>query len=471
VDQSPFLSSVIYAYLGQLVAFTICQLLLLRRDNRTQVVLWICSSILIGLSLVIAPVSFPALTNRFISYSAFLALLGGVFRYAAIGFQTKGIVRGGQNNRLILLAIAGAPLSLLDILSDYRGLIVSIVAITISLATFLALRQNRYWAGSTRMALNVMLLGLALVVILFSGRIITVYPFAADKYFSGSSSMQVFSTTALVAISFFIQVGFTGLLLARQAKLRVFMDRRNLRACARSENITRQSKKFMDLSEQRLDFIQLLTHEVRQPINNAQASLQSISSALEHSSAQFKGAERALERATASLDGITLALSNVILLGTLNAGDQKWDRRPIDAFEILAMARLDCSPAKHKRIILTQPENSIFVECVPIFLRVALHNLFEHALSLAKVDSDISASIDVDEMKFGVTFSISIEIDRLERPTLISYTDLRFSDTLPSATTSLGVFAAERVAAYHHGDISIEQKNNDNLSFKLFLAL
>ena len=190
MDQSPFLSSVIYAYLGQLVAFTICQLLLLRRDNRTQVVLWICSSILIGLSLVIAPVSFPALTNRFISYSAFLVLLGGVFRYAAIGFQTKGIVRAGQNNRLILLAIASAPFSLLDILSDYRGLIVSIVAITISLATLLALRQNRYWAGSNRTALNVMLLGLASTIILLSGRIITVYPFAADKYFSGSSSTR-----------------------------------------------------------------------------------------------------------------------------------------------------------------------------------------------------------------------------------------------------------------------------------------
>jgi signal transduction histidine kinase len=283
--------------------------------------------------------------------------------------------------------------------------------------------------------------------------------------------VQVLSTTAVVAISFLLQVGFTGLLLARQAKLRVFVDRRNLRAWGRAVDITRQSKKLMDLSEQRLDFIQHLTHEVRTPINNARASLQSISSALEHSSAPFKGAEHAVERATASLDGITLALSNVILLGTLNAGDQKWDRRPIDAFEILAMARLDCSPAKHKRIILTQPENSIFVECVPIFLRVALHNLFEHALSLAKVDSDISASIDVDEIKFGVTLSISIEIDRLERPTLISYTDLRFSDTLPSATTSLGVFAAERVAAYHHGNISIERKNNNNLSFKLFLSL
>jgi signal transduction histidine kinase len=423
------------------------------------------------MALVVGPVSFPALTSRLISYSAYLALLGGIIRYAAIGFQTKGIVRGGQGNRLILLSIAGAPLALFDILSDYRGLIVSIVATTISLATFLALRQNRYWAGSNRTALNAVLFGLALAVILLLGRIITVYPFAADKYFAGTSSVQVLSTTAVVAVSFVLQLGFTGLILARQAKLRIFLDRRSLRAWARSENITRQSKKFMDLSEQRLDFIQLLTHEVRQPINNAQASLQSISSALEHSSAQFKGAEHALERATASLDGITLALSNVILLGTLNAGDQKWGRHPIDAFEILAMARLDCSPAKHKRIILTQPENSVFVECVPIFLRVALHNLFEHALLLAKMNSDISASIDVDEMKFGVTFSISIEIDRLERPTLISYTDLRFSDTLPSATTSLGVFAAERVAAYHHGDISIEQKNNDNLSFKLFLSL
>ena len=312
---------------------------------------------------------------------------------------------------------------------------------------------------------------MALAIILLSGRIITVYPWGTDRAFAGSSSVQVFSTVAVVAVSFVLQMGFTSMLFARQAKVRVFADRRNLRAWERTENITNQSKKLTDLSEQRLDFIQLLTHEIHQPINNAQASLQSISSAMEHLPTPFKDAEHALERATSSLDGITLALSNVILLGTLNAGDNKWDRHPMDPFEILAMARLDCNPAQHKRIILTQPENSIFVECVPIFLRLALHNLFEYALSLAKIDSDISASIDVDDLKLGATFSIFLEIGQPEGLALTPYYDLRFNDIHPSSTTSLGVFVAERVAAYHYGDISIEQKNDDNLVFNLFISL
>ena len=471
MDQAQFLSTLVYGYIGQLVAFTICQLLLIRPDNRTQVVLWICSSTLIALSFVLAPDQHPGLSSRFLApYSAFLALLGGVIRYAAFGFQTKGILRGRLSNGLILLAIAAAPLTLFDILSDYRGLMVALVALLITLASILALRRNRYWVGSNQIPLNALLLGLALAATLLSVRIFTVHPFGADTTFGGSSTMQFISEVAVVAISFVLQLGFTGMLLTRQAKVLVFLDRRNIRAWGRAAEMTRQSKKLMDLSEQRLDFIELLTHEVRTPINNAQASLHSISSALEHSSAPFKGAERALDRATAALEGITLALSNVILLGTLNVGGQEWDRYPADAFEILEMARLDCSPSRQRRIVLTPPEHSFFVDCVPIFLRVALHNLLEHALSPAKNDSDIRASIDADDVKLGATFSIIFELGSRELATLPSYTELNFTDTSAPPTTNLGLFAAEKVAIYHDGDMSIEQKDDNNLTFRLFVS-
>ncbi len=471
MDQVQFLSSIDYAYFGQLVAFTICQLVLIRQDNRMQVILWICSSTLIALSFTLAPENLLNLSSPYLApYSAFLALLGGIFRYAAVSFQTKGFLRDRPSKGLIILSIAAAPLTLDDIFLDYSGLIVSLVALTITLASILALRRNRYWAASNQTALNVLTLGLAFAAILLSVRAFTVHPFAADTTFGGSSKIQIFSAAAVVAISFFLQLGFTGMLFAQQAKIVVFRDRRNLRAWVRATDVMQQSKKLTDTSEQRLAFIELLTHEVRTPMNNAQASLQSISSALERSSALFKDAEHALERAAASLDGITLALSNVILLGVLSVGGKEWDRHPVGAFEILEMARLDCSHAMQKRIVLTQPENSLFVECVPIFLRVALHNLFEHALSLAKIDSDIRASIDVDDVKIGTTFSIVFEIGSQEPPTFPCYTELCFTDTSAPATTSLGLFAADRVAAYHYGDMSIEQKDDDNVVFNLFLS-
>lgn len=44
-----------------------------------------------------------------------LALLGGIFRYAAVSFQTKGFLRDRPSKGLIILSIAAAPLTLDDI--------------------------------------------------------------------------------------------------------------------------------------------------------------------------------------------------------------------------------------------------------------------------------------------------------------------------------------------------------------------
>jgi signal transduction histidine kinase len=342
---------------------------------------------------------------------------------------------------------------------------------SISLACFLVAKRNRYWVSHDQLGLKLVLIGMAVSAILLALRILTVYPFSLEKEFVGTSTISMLALGALVAISFVLQIGFTGMLVARQAKVAKFAARRKVRAWQRSAYLTDQAHKLRNIAEQRLDFIQLLTHEVRQPINNAQASLQSISSALDATSAPSKDAEHALERAIASLDDITLPLSNIILLGTLTADNQKWDLQPVEAFDVLVMARLDCSFANRKRIFLTQPENSVFIECVPIFLRVALHNLFEYALLWSEINSDINVSIEVDEVNLGVTFSIIYKKTTQKGFSLISFNEITFNDPAPSQEQNLGIFVAKRVSNYHRGHIYVEEFDNLNVEFKLFIPL
>lgn len=404
-------------------------------------------------------------------WSAFLSLLGGAIRYGALGRQRGGFVRDRWANIWFLMAIAGTPLAFLDILLDYRALITSVVGMSISLACFLVAKRNRYWVSRDQLGLKLVVIGMAVSAILLALRILTVYPFSLEKEFVGTSTIPILALGALVAISFVLQMGFTGMLIARQAKVVKFAARRKVRAWQRSAYLADQAHKLRNIAEQRLDFIQLLTHEVRQPINNAQASLQSISSELDATCASSKDAEHALERAISSLDDITLPLSNIILIGTLTADNQKWDLQPVEAFEVLVMARLDCSFAERKRIFLTQPENSIFIECVPIFLRIALHNLFEYALLWSEINSDINVSIEVDEVNLGVTFSIIYKKTKQKGFSSILFDEAPFKNLAPSQEQNLGIFVAKKVSNYHDGHLSVKQFNNSNLKFELFIPL
>lgn len=467
MGQIDFIAALAYIYLGQIVAFSFCQILLLQPDNRVQITFWFLASGFSALSFLGAPHVLTVFsTDSLQLWAAASSLVGGLFRYAALGFRSKSLIQDRWPRALALVSVAGVPLAILPFFMDYRLLITSALGVSISLACFGAAFRNRYWASQNEFGRSLLLTGMAISAAALAVRGLTSYPFSQERLFAGASAMQVLGMAALVAISLFLQIGFTGMLVARRAKVAKFTDRRAVREWQRTSLMAERAQKLRDTAEQRLDFIQMLTHEVRQPINNAQASLQSITPNLDQVSMPAEGADHALDRAKSALDGITLALSNVIVAGTLVAEDQKWVRQSIDALEILEMARLDCSPANRRRIKLTPPDGHIFVDGMPTFLRVALHNLFEHALTLGETGSDVNVYVTADEVKLGVTFQLMGRLSLEKENATIPVSELTISDTSPSQITSLGFFVANLVAKHHSGACTIRE-DGDNFMIEL----
>jgi len=456
VNNSDYLVALGYVYLGQLIAFTICQILLLRPGERVPIYLWVIGSAVNALSVIGAPNMLAIYSNQMLSlWSANAALAGAVFKFAALSFRTKSFVRDRASNALIFASLAAMPIAVLPFLLPYRLLITSIIGLAISVACFRATFRNRYWASQNDYGRGLMLAGMGVSVVAMAFRGMTSYPFGEDMIFAGSSSLQVFGLAILVVISIFLQIGFTGMLIARQDKVAKFADRRDVRAWQRSALLAQRGQKLRELGKQRLDLIQLLTHEVRQPINNAQASLQSITPDLDELSSISERANYALDRAKGSLDGITSALSNVIVAGTLVADDQNWSRQAFDAMEILELARLDCNSANQKRVVVAPPDDHIFIDCVPTLLRVALHNLLEHALSVAAVGENISVSVMVDGVKLGVAFTISSKMNQQKMDETDVLRGLRVTGRDSPQMTSSGLFVANLVAQHHLGECLI----------------
>lgn len=470
MSNSDYLAALGYVYLGQIVAFAFCQLLLLQPNNRVHIFYWQLASGFSALSILGAPHMLTVFSSQdLIEWASFSSLVGGLFRYVSLSFQTKGLTHDPWSKAFAVAAVVGTPFALAPALVEYRLLIASVAGLAISVACFLALLRNRYWANNTELGRRIVLAGMAISIIALAARGLTSYPLGEDRLFVGASMLQIRAMELLVVISISLQIGFFGMLVGRRDKEAKFADRRNVRAWQRSAIRAQRAQNLRELGKQRLDLIQLLTHEVRQPINNAQASLQSITPDLHKLPLISDRANHALDRAKGSLDGITRALSNVIVASALVADDQNWFRQQIDAMEILEMARLDCSHANQQRIVVAPLDHPIFIECAPTLLRVALHNLLEHALSVADVGENISVSVTADGVKLGVLFTISGNMSLQKMDAIDGSRDRGMVSRVSPQMTSSGLFVANLIAQNHMGECSIET-DNPNITKILFFV-
>lgn len=465
-----YLTTLAYVYLGQLIAFSFCQISLMRNDNKTQIVFWVIASAFSAVSTLCAPHLLTVLSVRdFAVWAGLASLVGGLFRYAALSYRSRSFEPDAWARFFAILAMLGIPFALFPPLLPYRLLITSLIGASISVACLRAVWRNSYWKSRNTFGCLMVAAGMAISAFILMARGFTSYPFGADQTFVGASNYQIRAFEMLVLISLFLQIGFVAMLVARQDKVRKFSDLRNVRAWQRSALLKQRRRDLQILSEQRLELIQLLTHEVRQPINNAQASLQSIAPALSNGPDLSPRGEHALQRAQAALDGITLALSNVIVVETMVSEEGRWSRQTTDIAEVLEMARLDCAAQSRQQIALTSPGEIAFVECVPTLIRFALHNMLNSIVSICDNEEKIELVILNDYENIGIIIKAKGKLKPVYDKKYFIDNVLRVTDTNTGKLPSLGFLVVNLIAKYHKGKFSIQENNNREFVTQLFI--
>lgn len=470
MTQYTYLTDLAYVYLGLLGAFSLAQLLLIGPRNRVHIFLWIGASAFSAIGTAFAPHLLTVVSvANFGVWGGLAALLGGILRFFALSFRQRTFHRNPAARMFFWFAMLGMPLASMPQLSPYRLLVSSLVGASISAACFLAMLNNPVWRFRSRLSLHLTLIGMGISCVVLTFRAATSYPFGPDQIFVGESELQRRAFETLVLISFFLQVGFTGMIIARRDLEGLFADRRAVRLAQRTIRMRKRNAEIARTSQQRLDLVQLLTHEVRQPINNAQASLQSISLNLQASRNTPAKATIALDRAQSSLDYITLALSNIIVASTLVADERKWAPQEIDALTILEMALLDCRPEDRARIVAREADQHIYLAGVPILLRVALQNILEHAIKLSRPGSEIEVQLSVDPGDQLVVFDVRFISDRTSEFHQGLFERRRSNDTDRSEISPLGLFVVRQVARELGGEVRLSNTQSDQLSFQLAL--
>ncbi len=215
------------------------------------------------------------------------------------------------------------------------------------------------------------------------------------------------------------------------------------------------------LAEERQNLIKMLTHEVRQPLNTAQAALQSISADVANLGIRGVGVKGKLNNMVAVLNAITLSISNSLLGATLISNRRKPELVPIDICDVSQLAYLDINPIDQPRINLQFIQRHIFADADPIVLRLALRNLLENAVKYSPADTPIAFKVRTDEGRLTLQFSVTNQlIDKAMLDGDIFARNKRGVDNRYNGD-GLGLFIVKEVAKMHQGTVSHNVAGNE----------
>jgi signal transduction histidine kinase len=460
-----------YVYLGLLGAFSVAQLMLMTRYNYVQIGLWLLASFFSALGIIGAPNILTVSGWANLSFNAVAsAQIGGLFRFLALSCRNRSFHKNRLARTFFLISVFTIPLVAIPALANYRLLIGSCIGASTSAACLFVALSNPALKFANKQPVALIASGMAISVVFLILRAATSFPFTTETTFIGPSDNQHSGLVALIVMSFVLQVGFTGVISERQERRSVLKKRAAYRISQRTVRLQQRALETAHIARVRLDLVQLLTHEVRQPITNAQATLQSINLKLSSPNKFLKNAPFALDRAQSSLYEITLALSNIIVASTIISDERRWNRDEIDAYSALQMSILDLSPEQQARIKINTADDNIFFESVSILLRLALQNIFDHALRLSNSNSNIDVKLNVDFNQEIVVFDIGF----MSKSADFFYSDIfdrhMSNDTERSGISALGLFVVRQIMRELGGDAQLLSTAPDRMKFRLTVA-
>ncbi len=457
-------------YLGELFAFSTVFAFSLRNQQRPQILLWIGANILSGVGVLMSPIllktGLGSSPNKLGFVASYLSLL---ICYFATGTRTslRPIHRKSMG---LVLASTPIPVYFLIAPFGWQSVIIAYgAAILVCLACGIVTFKNRAWRGLWGQLLLGSGFFLSAALLVWRGW--TIFQAKAGIGFNMDPEVTLRSVQMLTPNSFFSQLGFLGLVIERSFRAQRFGVRRAARAYEKNQMLLEEQKALSDLAEERLDTLQLLIHEVRQPINNAQAALQSLDYEVRQAQAASPATQDAIARAQAVLDAITLALSNAIFGVSIIGDSHSLVRQSVNVVDLAELAITDCPSETRHRIHLTTGQPHMSADVDPILLRLSLRNLLDNALKYSPVNSPISIDIDYDERRLGISFKVrnAVRGEKLLDGNIFERS--RRGSGAKGDGSGLGLYLIRQVAQLHHGNISCHVGQDGIVVFDLFIAL
>jgi PAS domain S-box-containing protein len=227
---------------------------------------------------------------------------------------------------------------------------------------------------------------------------------------------------------------------------------------AREQQMRRQTEHHVHeldrLLRERSEMLDVLAHEVRQPLNNASAALQSAAASLAGRGEQQ--AQQRLTRAQAVLGQVLAGVDNTLAAASLLAGAASIARVDTDIDTLIAVTVADLPREQRDRIVVHRHTATRTALMDMSLLRLALRNLLSNALKYAPGVSPVTLHvIDFDEpaaLQFEVA-DAGPGIPRELLPRLFTRGARGHGGT--ESTHGLGLYIVRRVMDLHGGSAEL----------------
>jgi len=235
---------------------------------------------------------------------------------------------------------------------------------------------------------------------------------------------------------------------------------------ARAEGESAGLRRLLEERDQMLadreDMLRLLAHEVRQPLNNASAALQSASAAIaalgNHGDADRNAdIRRPLVRAEHVLDHVIGTLNNALAAATMLTSGATEPIADTDLDTLIGLVVHDMAAEERSRIAIESHSAMRTVQVQPLLMRLALSNLLSNALAYSPSGSAVQLRIRDSEEPPAIVLEVADRGDGIAGDLLPRVFDKgsRGSNARARSGAGLGLYIVRRVVDLHKGSIEI----------------
>lgn len=445
-----------------------CILLAADERHRKLAWIWVVSNALTAVSLYSYPANQPDAPTLVNAINSSLAILAAFIKWCCLSADAQRFWRRRRSEMIIAVGIA--MIVIVQICTTpFRLLLLCVLGMALAASVVYAVERNRAWRGLQAKKLMSATFGVSFLML--AVRLRGAYPFGDQSAFVGTAREQMLALVLFSAITVFMQFGFLGLMTGRMERLRQRAQRRTASIGSRYRTLQEFNQQLARSGHERLVLLQLLTHEVRQPLNNAQAAIQAVLAEISSISGQREDGRLhgLIGRAQTIIDSITLSLSNAVVGTSLIERKQSDVRHATDLHELAWLATRDCPTSLLHRIRIAAPADPIFVTVDPNLMRLAFRNLLDNAIKYSPAQSTVDAAVGVCEERNGAFFTVENEtLSSLPLKDDIFALKVRGSGEVGEGQ-GIGLYIVSQVARIHHGTVSFGQSAEGRVRFEIFV--